>query len=88
MGIVIPGPSQLQVQWGCRRCGVDGLIARSTLPVTAEYTEAMIRPMLDGLRLVLVRKHQLFHACVASPEDFILRRYLPEHQHERMAGVV
>lgn len=85
--IVIPGPSQLQVRWGCRRCGLDGLIAKTTIPVTAEWNEAMVRPLLDALRRKLARRHALWHGCIASPDDFTLERYQPVRG-ESLAGIV
>jgi hypothetical protein len=77
--LVIPGPSQLYVQWSCRRCGHTGGIARTTIPVTPEWNEAMMRELLSTLRRKLVRKH-LLQACFATVDDFDFAAFVPQGQ--------
>jgi hypothetical protein len=87
MNVAIPGPSQLQVRWGCRRCGFTGGLARSKLPVTVEWTEDMVRPLLVRLRVKLVGKHYAQQACLAGVDDFTIERYVPPPD-ERLGGIV
>lgn len=85
MAIAIPNAA-FYVRWSCRRCGHLGGFAQTTVPiVTKDWTEAMMRPLLDDLRKKLVMVH-LKQGCVAVPDDFKLERGVPEDQ--RLSGLV
>jgi hypothetical protein len=75
-GIVLAGPSQLYVQWSCRRCGHRGGIAKTTVPVGREWNEPMMRHLFDSLRQKLVRVH-LRQGCVAVVDDFEIAAFVP-----------
>lgn len=75
--LVIPGASTLYVQWSCRRCGHKGGIAKTTFPITTEWNEPLIRPLLDALKQKLVRVH-MKAGCIATMEDFSVAPYVPD----------
>jgi hypothetical protein len=75
VSVVIAGPSTLAVQWACRRCGTSR-IARTTIPVGPDWTEPMIRYLLDLLKLKLQRTHPA-SGCLATLEDFTVQAYVP-----------
>jgi hypothetical protein len=76
--IVLPGPSLIYVQWGCRRCGHRGGVARTTIPLgDARDSEEMMRVLLQSLRTKLVRVHQRGQRCIASPDDFLIDPHVP-----------
>lgn len=82
-----PGPRRLCVRWGCRRCGHTGGVASTTLPlVTLDWSEAMMRNLLDSLRLKLVHIHMRGQGCIATPDDFVLERGAPADA--EIAGLV
>lgn len=68
MALTVAMPA-VYVGWGCRRCGHTGGVARTTLPVPAEWPEAYGRVMFLQLRHKLVRVHQK-SGCIATPDDF------------------
>ena len=70
--IALAMPPLVYVQWGCRRCGHQGGIARTTVPLDTTWTEGMGRTLFDQLRLKLVRVHQK-SGCIATPSDFTFR---------------
>lgn len=77
MALTIPSPSFV-VKWDCRRCGHTGGVAKTTLPlVDRTWTEGMMRPLLDSLRVKLVKVHQR-QGCIASVEDFLVYRATEE----------
>lgn len=76
--IIIPGPSLLYVQWGCKRCGHRGGVARTTVPMgDAQDSEELMRVLLESLRRKLVRVHQRGQRCIASVDDFIIDAHVP-----------
>jgi len=77
MSITIPASPPLFVHWRCRRCGHTGGYARTTIPVTADWNEAMMRALFDSLRRKLVKIH-LKQGCVACVDDFVIARGAPE----------
>lgn len=66
----------LYVAWGCRRCGLNGQVARTTIPVT-NWSREMYRQLLADLRLKLVRSHLERHGCNAAFDDFWIDRHVP-----------
>jgi hypothetical protein len=75
--LIIP-PSQLFVNWDCKRCGHKNGVAQTTIPV-AGWNETMMRELLLGLKAKLVQIHARSdnhrgQRCIATPEDFIVRR--------------
>lgn len=82
--IAVPGPITFYVRWSCRRCGHKGGFARTTIPiVTKEWTEPMMRNLLDALRLKLVKVHmresvENGRPCLPVPDDFVVERGAPE----------
>jgi hypothetical protein len=79
-------PPLTYVSWGCRRCGFKGGIANTTFPIDPHWTEELGRTLFTTLRLKLVRVHQAKHGCVASSDDFVLGRHVPEGK--TIVGVV
>lgn len=76
--ITIPGPSLLYVQWGCRRCGHRGGVARTTVPMgDVRDSEELMRVLLASLRRKLVRVHQRGQRCIASADDFLIDAHVP-----------
>lgn len=73
---VLAGPPPLYVRWSCRRCGHQGGIARTTVPVVGWSTE-MYQHLLQSLRQRLTRKH-LDQGCVATVEDFRIEPFVPD----------
>jgi hypothetical protein len=90
--ISIPGPATFYVRWGCRRCGHTGGFAKTTVPiVTKEWTEPMVRNLLDALRLKLVKVHMkesVEHGrpCIPTPSDFHIERGVPSDA--KIAGLI
>lgn len=79
--MVVEAPHALTfyVRWGCRRCGHKGGFAKTAIPiVTTEWTEPMMRNLLDALRQKLVKVHMRGQGCIAVPDDFIIERGVPE----------
>jgi hypothetical protein len=75
----IQGPPPLTVSWSCRRCGHQGGMAQTLIPVVG-WDEPMIRPLLDDLRKKLVTLHYTRQHCVAVVEDFVIQAYVsPAH---------
>jgi hypothetical protein len=79
MGVItIPGRPLLWVRWGCRRCGHQGGIARTTVPLVDPTTpEVFMRELFAALRRKLIKIH-LRQGCVATVEDFTVERVTPE----------
>lgn len=85
-GIAIPNAT-FYVRWSCRKCGHHGGFAQTAVPiVTKDWTEDMMRPLLDALRAHLVIVHARGQACIASHDDFLLERGAPEDQ--KISGLV
>ena len=78
-------PPRLYVRWSCRRCGHTGGSARCNVPVN-DFTEAMMRVLFDELRRKLIQIHLRGQGCVATVEDFIVERGVPEGK--TIVGVV
>jgi hypothetical protein len=76
--IEIPGPTALFVRWDCRRCGHKGGFAQTTIPVTKEWNEDMMRELFAALTVRLAEIHLRGQGCVAAPADFIISRGAPE----------
>lgn len=78
MSVAFDGPPALYVRWTCRRCGAVGL-ARSTIPVTPDWNESMMRRLFEALKqkLVIIHLRRQF-TCVPCFEDFDLSRGCPE----------
>ena len=73
--IQIPSPPAFVVKWACRRCGHDGGVARTTLPIVDQsWNVAMMTNLFEALRLKLVKIHMRGQGCIASPDDFIVTR--------------
>lgn len=87
MSVTIPGPSQLHVRWGCRRCGFRNGIAKTKLPVTSDYPEVGVRLLLDHLRIRLTAKHYKNQRCLAVADDFTMERYVPPPG-DKVAGLI
>lgn len=77
--IVIPGPALLYVKWGCRRCGHENGIARTTVPLVDAMTSQteIMKELLTSLRQKLVKKHMKVSGCIATMDDFILESTVP-----------
>lgn len=85
--VVIPGPSQLQVRWSCRRCGFKDGLAKTKMPVFDGTPDGAIKLLLDQLRLYLVAKHYKNQHCVATPSDFDIYRWIPAPG-DKLAGIL
>lgn len=73
--IQIPGQHVFVVKWGCRRCGHQGGIAKTTIPLPREaLNEAVVRNLFAALRQKLVKVHQRSQGCIATIEDFTIER--------------
>jgi hypothetical protein len=84
--IEVPTPL-LYVRWSCRRCGHDGGFAQTTVPiVTKDWNEEMMRHLLDALRAHLVNVHARSQGCIASHDDFIITRGVPEDR--KISGLI
>lgn len=86
MSVTIQGPPAFAVSWGCRRCGHRGGIAKAKIPVNGEWSEPMLRGLVDSLRLYLVKLHSARQGCIASAEDFRVDRITDEQAHD--AGLI
>lgn len=92
--VAFPDTAQLFVRWGCRRCGFSGGLAKTTFPVSQQWNEEMMRPLLDALRLKLVKKHQLHlfqkagAYCLPSPDDFYFERHVAKRNEPQVMGLV
>jgi hypothetical protein len=84
--IEIPGPTALFVRWDCRRCGHKGGFAQTTIPVTPDWNEDMMRHLFDALRDRLVQIHLKGQGCVAAHDDFIISRGVPEDR--QISGLI
>lgn len=85
--ISIPGTPTFVVRWSCRRCGHTGGVAKTAVPiVTKDWTEPMIRNLLDALRQKLVKVHMRQGKCIPTIEDFIIERGCEEDV--RIVGLV
>lgn len=78
--------AKLKVRWACRRCGCRDGVARTTIPVNG-WDEAAVRVLLDALRQSLVRIHAR-SGCIATHDDFVVSRYVPDDRSETVAGTV
>ena len=73
--IQIPCSPAFVVKWACRRCGHEGGVARTTLPIIdPSWNVDMMQNLFHALRLKLVKIHMRGQGCVASPDDFIVKR--------------
>ncbi len=86
--ISIKSPAKtFYVRWSCRRCGHTGGFARTTMPiVTPDWTEPMMRNLLNGLRRKLIGVHMRGQGCIAVGDDFVLERGVPSDK--VIAGLV
>jgi hypothetical protein len=77
--IVLPGPALLYVKWGCRRCGHQNGIARTTVPLIDGLSDQreIVEALLVSLRKKLVRKHMRVSGCIATMDDFRLEHFVP-----------
>ena len=72
--IVIPGNHTFFVRWSCRRCGHEGGVAKTTVPLPkSALTEDAVKHLFEALKLKLVKVHQR-QGCIASYEDFTIER--------------
>jgi hypothetical protein len=84
--IVIPGAPAFMVGWSCRRCGHTGGWAKAKIPVTPDWSEPMMRALLDDCRRKVVQIHLRGQGCVATVEDIALHRLKDDPQ--RVVGVI
>ncbi len=75
----LESPPLLWVRWDCRRCGHKGGVARTTMPIVdTASSETYLRALFDHLRLKLVKIHQRHTTCIATPDDFVIYRGVPD----------
>lgn len=77
--IVIPGNHVFFVRWGCRKCGHERGVAKTTIPLPAHaLNEVAVRALFDALKQKLMRKHFAGQGCLATIEDFRITRGTPD----------
>jgi hypothetical protein len=89
--LLVP-PSKLHVSWECRRCGHTNGWAETTVPVTG-WNESMMRELLLGLKAKLVQIHARSENhrgqfCIATPEDFVVRRAVQAPAGKTIVGLL